>query len=402
MRARLFYFLAISALCHVRAKVETEEDDPDSGEQNLDSGEANKTQTEPPQLDEKDNMDPDDSSSESIGATVSQIYRHPYAASLLKNNSYVCSAVILNTYWLITQSKCFDTDIIASYVTHRNLGNFTIRVGSSYNNKGGALFKLKMLINNFDLKVSAVKLESPLEFGSRVRSVRLPNPDEEVTLGYLATVLAWTPVGHMRLVNAPVIEATICESYTKLLPGHFICMGGVQDPNRHFCRKDDGGAVVQNNTLIAISSFLHKCALYSRSHAFPKVSSFSRWLDSVIWDEDNRPTTIQVSTPSLITKTMANVTETPPEPRNVYQDPRKFLLTLPFDPINVPLEPAEDNSVIPRMSLYESYLQNLARAKTSTTMDPDTLEKKRQEWIHKFGNSPLLMPPAFQNQLDYV
>lgn len=96
------------------------------------------------------------------------------------------------------------------------------------------------------------------------------------------------------------------------------------------------------------------------------------------------------------------MTETSPEPRNLYQDPRKFLLTLPFDPINVPLEPAEDNSVIPRMSLYESYLQNLARAKTSTTMDPDTLEKKRQEWIHKFGNSPLLMPPAFQNQLDYV
>lgn len=52
-----------------------------------------------------------------------------------------------------------------------------------------------MLINNFDLKVSAVKLESPMEFGSRVRSVRLPSPDEEVTLGYLATVLAWTPVG---------------------------------------------------------------------------------------------------------------------------------------------------------------------------------------------------------------
>lgn len=40
----------------------------------------------------------------------------------------------------------------------------------------------------------------------------------------------------MRLVNVPVIEASICEDNTKLLPGHYICVGGVQDPNRNFCR----------------------------------------------------------------------------------------------------------------------------------------------------------------------
>lgn len=52
-----------------------------------------------------------------------------------------------------------------------------------------------MLINNFDLKVSAVKLQTPLTFGARIQAVRLPNPDDEVTLGYLASMLAWTPTG---------------------------------------------------------------------------------------------------------------------------------------------------------------------------------------------------------------
>ena len=52
-----------------------------------------------------------------------------------------------------------------------------------------------MLINNFDLKVSAVKLEVPLAFGSMVSSVRLPNPDDEPSLGYLASMVAWTPNG---------------------------------------------------------------------------------------------------------------------------------------------------------------------------------------------------------------
>lgn len=41
---------------------------------------------------------------------------------------------------------------------------------------------------------------------------------------------------HMRVVNAPVVDTAICDTYTKLLPGHYICLGGVQDLNRHFCR----------------------------------------------------------------------------------------------------------------------------------------------------------------------
>ncbi|XP_050356168.1 trypsin-5-like isoform X2 [Nymphalis io] len=322
-------------------------------------------------------------SGERIGPAITQIFKHPYTASLLKNDSYVCSAVILNTYWLLTLSKCFETDI-TSYVTHRNLENYKIRTGSSYNNKGGSISKIKMLINNFDLKVSAVKLEVQLVFGPKVDAVRLPSPDDDVSLGLLATILAWTPTGHLRVVNAPVISSAICEPSALWSSDRYICLGGVQDPNRHFCRKDNGGAVIQNNTLIAIASFLHTCALYTKTHAFPKISTFSRWLDTVIWDESNRPTTAVLSTTIRTTQLVQNTTEI--VDNKLYADPRKYLVTLPFDPINVPLEPAEDNSVIPRMSLYESYLQNLAKLKTSTTIDPNVLEDEKKEWLRKFAN----------------
>lgn len=77
-------------------------------------------------------------------------------------------------------------------------------------------------------------------------------------------------------------------------------------------------------------------------------------------------------------------------------------MTLPFDTVNVPLEPAEDNSVIPRMSLYESYLQNMAKAKTSTNSDPN-LEAKRL-WLKKFGQmmkaSATYIPKQYE-QYDY-
>lgn len=77
-------------------------------------------------------------------------------------------------------------------------------------------------------------------------------------------------------------------------------------------------------------------------------------------------------------------------------DPRKFMVTLPFDAVNVPLEPAGDNSVIPRMSLYESYLQSLTKAKLSTTLAPIVLDDEKKEWLRKFGKTFLM---ASRNQL---
>lgn len=50
-----------------------------------------------------------------------------------------------------------------------------------------------MLINNFDIKVSAIKLTAPLVFNFKVDAVRLPTPDGVESLGSLATMLAWMP-----------------------------------------------------------------------------------------------------------------------------------------------------------------------------------------------------------------
>ncbi|CAF4859161.1 unnamed protein product [Pieris macdunnoughi] len=328
-----------------------------------------------------------DDSEERIGAAVTQVFKHPYAASLLKNYTFVCSAVILNTYWVLTLTKCFDSSVMSSYVSHKYLSNYTIRSGSNYNNKGGNISKIKLLVSNYDFKVCATKLAEPLVFDARVQAVNIPRTDDEVSLGYLTSLIAWTPTGHIRVVNAPVIDPTICDS-TKLLPGNYICIGGVQDPNRHFCRKDNGGAAIQNNTLIAITAFLHTCALYTKTHAFPKAASFAKWVDTVIWDEDNRPTTTTVATTTTISTT---------EDRNPYfGDPRKFMLTLPFDPVNVPLQPAEDNSVLPRMSLYESYLHNLAIMRTSTTVNPKIEEKRK--WLEKFGK---MVSKQFPKKYDF-
>lgn len=382
-----FGILLIVTLIHAESK--ESENVEDSGERDF-AGDYNVTGN----YTQVNTDEREDYSGERIGATVTQIFKHPYAASLLKNDSYVCSAVILNTYWLLTLSKCFETSIITSYVTHRHLNNYTIRTGSSYNNKGGSISKIKMLINNFDIKVSAIKLTAPLVFNFKVDAVRLPSPDGVESLGSLATMLAWMPNMHLRAVNAPIISPTICEPSAPWTSGRYICMGGVQDPNRHFCRKDNGGAVIQNNTLIAISSFLHTCALYTKIHAFPKVSTFARWLDTVIWDENNRPTTTNTPSTSQTTQLVQNTTE--PTEDNMFMDPRKFMVTLPFDAVNVPLEPAGDNSVIPRMSLYESYLQSLTKAKLSTTLAPIVLDDEKKEWLRKFGKTFLM---ASRNQL---
>ena len=157
-------------------------------------------------------------------------------------------------------------------------------------------------------------------------------------------------------------------------------------------QKDNGGAVVQNNTLIAISSFINTCALYTKTHSFPKISSFVLWLDSVIWDEVIKPSTTEPSSttndPSTTKTATANTTSEESENRQYYGDANKYMLTLPYDPINVPLEPAEDNSVLPGMSLYESYLQSIRRAKTSTT-EKVTVDQKTES--SKTSTMPVMM-----------
>lgn len=160
-----------------------------------------------------------------------------------------------------------------------------------------------------------------------------------------------------------------------------------------FLQQDNGGAVIQNDTLVAISTFQFLCAVYTRTHAFPRAASFAKWLDTVIWDEGNRPTTAEPATKETI---KINTTENPQTQNPFFANANKFLLTLPFDPVNVPLEPAEDNSVIPRMSLYESYLQNLAKARTSTTREPNAIEEDKKEWFKKYGKAMIVPSQSYE------
>lgn len=136
--------------------------------------------------------------------------------------------------------------------------------------------------------------------------------------------------------------------------------------------------MIQNRTLIAVASFINTCALYSKTHAFPKVASFSAWLSSIIWDEESQHTTTTEAPVETVrtTKEQSNATE---KSRAPYYDPSKFMLTLPFDPINVPLEPAEDNSVLPRMSLYESYLQSMSRNRQGAMTEPSSTTVKQEQ-----------------------
>ncbi|XP_041968613.1 trypsin-3-like [Aricia agestis] len=345
----------------------------------------------------EDSRDADDlgNSDEHIGAAVTQVSRHPYAASLLYSGTYVCSAIVLNNNWLLTPTKCFDTKTILSYVSHKNLGNYSVRAGSSYNNKGGSIHEINMLINNFDFKMSVIKLSEPLQLGARVAPVLLPPEDYEVTLGDLASVIAWTPSGHIRIVNVPVMNPSICD--TTLLPGHYVCVGGVQDPDRHFCRKDNGGAVVQNNTLIAVASFLRSCASYTKTHAFPRVASFTRWVKTAIWDGD---TTTELKNSFTTSKTELNNTDSEiyyAEPESNSVNANMMMLSLPFDPVDVPLEPGENNSILPKMSIYESYLRNKARTRTSPSPEPDNEEEitNKKKWLEKYGRQLLMIPGKY-------
>ncbi|KOB68486.1 Astryp1, partial [Operophtera brumata] len=129
------------------------------------------------------------------------------------------------------------------------------------------------------------------------------------------------------------------------------------------------------------------------------------WTDSVIWDENNRPTTTNKETTVSAVDTEATATQTLSP---LFVDPSKFMLTLPYEPVNLPLEPDENNAVMGRVSLYESYLQNMANPKTTTTQDPLVKEQAKMnqakmEWFQKYGKAMLMMPQQYiQKNFDHL
>ncbi|KOB69517.1 Astryp1, partial [Operophtera brumata] len=190
--------------------------------------------------------------------------------------------------------------------------------------------------------------ESHIDNSSRVQAVYLPKADEEVNLGHLASIVAWTPDGAVYLPKADE-EVTL---------GHLASI---------VAWTPDG------------------------------VSAFARWTDSVIWDENNRPTTTNKETTVSAVDTEATATQTLSP---LFVDPSKFMLTLPYEPVNLPLEPDENNAVMGRVSLYESYLQNMANPKTTTTQDPLVKEQAKMnqakmEWFQKYGKAMLMMPQQY-------
>uniref|UniRef100_A0A0K2T3Q8 Serine protease 12 [Nasonia vitripennis] n=1 Tax=Lepeophtheirus salmonis TaxID=72036 RepID=A0A0K2T3Q8_LEPSM len=133
--------------------------------------------------------------------------------------------------------------------------------------------------NSYD--ICLLKLESPLKLNDKVKTITLPEKDEEFTGE--AIVSGWgvrsfgsstSPV--LRATNITLISFDECkDKYGRQFDETMICAGSL---GKDSCQGDSGGPLFQNGKLVGIVSWGVFCGHPSYPGVYGKVSKFHDWI----------------------------------------------------------------------------------------------------------------------------
>nr|CAH7743417.1 unnamed protein product [Callosobruchus chinensis] len=164
---------------------------------------------------------------EIIGGKNVTIEEYPYQVSIQSNDEHVCGGSIINTKYILTAAHC---------VSDTEKENLTVRVGSSYRNRGGQVYKTANIFGHpkFDMlyyDIAILELSEPLEYDDGVQSIALPSPDTSFKDGTIGKVTGWGLLGEgkpmsdqLQEVDLPIITRESCLAY-QWLPDNVICAG---------------------------------------------------------------------------------------------------------------------------------------------------------------------------------
>lgn len=118
---------------------------------------------------------------------ISQV---PWQVSLRKYGSHFCGASIIGEKWLLTAAHCTEGIRWAALLS--------ARIGSSNNNQGGTVYKVKRIIQHekfdprtMDFDFSLLELTEEIEFNENARAIALANEQDEIEVDTICLVTGW-------------------------------------------------------------------------------------------------------------------------------------------------------------------------------------------------------------------
>ncbi|CAH2058067.1 unnamed protein product, partial [Iphiclides podalirius] len=202
-----------------------------------------------------------------VGGEDIDITIAPYQVSLLKYGRHSCGGAIIAEDIILTAAHC---------IYNTNSEGYSVRVGSSSNQKGGDLYPVGDLMwhpnftyTEMDSDIALIWLSKPIQFKDEVAPIDLLMMGEEIQDGDITMVSGWGNIREgggypstLQMVLVPKVNSNEChEAYSSMysITSTMLC-AGIREGGKDACQGDSGGPMVYNGRLAGIVSWGLGCA----------------------------------------------------------------------------------------------------------------------------------------------
>ncbi|XP_055308418.1 trypsin-1-like [Sitodiplosis mosellana] len=226
-----------------------------------------------------------------VGGFPIEISQVPWQVSLQTRGSHFCGGSIISEKWVLTAAHC--TDAVP------DSENILVRLGTSEYAKGGAVHKVKRIVQHkkydgrtIDYDYSLLELEDGIEFNDQVKPVALADAQEKMSDNTTCLVTGWGDTKSaesrhkLRGAEVPIVNQEKCEKAYKRHGGitaRMLCAGFDQG-GKDACQGDSGGPLVafddnnENAVLVGVVSWGYGCARPDFPGVYSRVQVARDWI----------------------------------------------------------------------------------------------------------------------------
>ncbi|XP_048486993.1 achelase-2-like [Plutella xylostella] len=217
-----------------------------------------------------------------------------------------CGGVILTQHHVLTAAHCLhrkinDTTAVTGNTILR-ASEVVIRVGSSYNDRGGSEHvtsktvvheDYKFLIS-YDNDVAVLVLPTSMSNyrSSSVQPAAIPPGGYVVPDNASVVAVGWgrtdencsnsSPLG-LRHVGLRTVDRDTCAArYSIFSYNNMLCAGLLGVGGAGICSGDSGGPLVYNGVVVGVTSFSVTCDDSFYPQVFMRVSSYTNWINNTV------------------------------------------------------------------------------------------------------------------------
>ncbi|XP_013115625.2 trypsin alpha-3-like [Stomoxys calcitrans] len=219
-----------------------------------------------------------------VGGRPISINRVPWQLALYDGGYFICGASIISRDWVLTAAHCVEGG-----------GNFAVRAGSTYVNRGGQIRYANAVIihsrynsRTFNYDIALLRVRQSFRITPNVRPIPLAKrnrslPDRFFVSGWGRTRENGQTSNRLRGVTIAKITRPRCQrQYAPVGIGITVNMICATSPQKDACQGDSGGPLVNGRIQYGIVSYGIGCARPNYPGVYTNLRRLNQWVRSVI------------------------------------------------------------------------------------------------------------------------